>query len=118
MTGKCYYLATLGGWRRHAAKFAHSHYVTLDAGAGTPRGAEIPGDDARILALVEADEGAHNALEDDAEFEALPHPLAQTAISERARAALAAHGVTVSASTFDVAETMGRVHPLLRFRVF
>jgi len=72
----------------------------------------------RILLLVEADEGAHAALEDDAAFEPLPHPLAQRPVSTSSQAALAALGVAPGATTLDVAEAAGRVHPLLRHRVF
>lgn len=119
MAGKCYYLTTVGDWRRHSARFAHSHYVALEA---EPSRAAIeppkPGDATRILLLVEADEGAHNALQDDAAFELLPHPLVPKGISDSAAAALAGHGIGAEASTFDVTEVMGRVHPLLRFRVF
>lgn len=113
MTGKCYYLTTLGAWQRHAARFANSHWLALEPAAG-----EAAGDATRILALVEADEGAHLALEDDAAFEPLPHPFAQKPISDAAQAALAAHGVAPGATTFDAAEAAARVHPLLRPRVF
>jgi len=116
MTGKSYYLTTLGDWRRHMAKFAHSHYVVLDSSPG--EAAQEPSEALRILVLVEADEGAHNALEDDPTFEALPHPLQQKPLPEAARAALSGKGIGAGASTFDVAEMIGRVHPLLRFRVF
>jgi hypothetical protein len=71
-----------------------------------------------ILVLIEADEGAHLALESDADFHALPHPLSQKPISEAAQSALALFGVASGATTFDAAETLGRVHPLLRHRVF
>lgn len=139
MTGKRYYLATLNAWRRHAARFANSHFVVLDAsaesaaptpfappaeqiGAGncTPSDALSPGagDTTRILVLVEADEGAHLALEDDPLFEPLPHPLANKPISGAAQSALASHGVAPGANTFDAAEALARVHPLLRHRVF
>jgi len=110
MTGKRYYLTTLGDWQRHAARFANSHFVALDDAAAA--------DATRILALVEADEGAHLLLEDDAAFEALPHPLAQKTISDRAQAALVPLGVAPGATTFDAAEVLARVHPLLRHRVF
>ena len=93
MTGKCYYLTTLGAWRRHAARFANSHWLAFEAAAGEKSSSEQPasiaqaseatGDATRILVLVEADEGAHLALEDDAAFEPLPHPLAQKPISDR-----------------------------------
>jgi len=139
MTGKRYYLTTLGDWQRHAGRFANSHYISLDApGDSAVRGADdtaiddapaVPGasTDATtgtstgaimILALVEADEGAHLALEDDPAFEALPHALAQKPIPDRAQAALAPLGVAPAATTFDVAEILARVHPLLRHRVF
>jgi hypothetical protein len=72
----------------------------------------------QILVLIEADEGTHAGLEDDESFEALPHPLSQKPISAAAQAALAAHGVTSGASTFEAAEAVARVHPLLRHRVF
>lgn len=132
MTGKCYYLTTLDAWRRHAARFANSHWLALEAptleslSSARPANNEqaseatndAPGEATRILVLVEADEGAHLALEDDPAFEPLPHPLAQKSISEAAQAALAPHGVAPGANTFDAAEAVARVHPLLRHRVF
>jgi hypothetical protein len=119
MTGKRYYLTTLGAWHRHAAQFANSHWIVLGAAAPTDAPGDVASDDATpILVLVEADEGAHLALEDDASFEALPHPLAQKPISEAAQTALAAYGIAPGATTFDAAEAVARVHPLLRHRVF
>jgi hypothetical protein len=112
MTGKRYYLTTLGAWQRHAADFSNSHFLSLDAGAIALVEA------APILALIEADEGVHLALEDDAAFEPLPHPLANQPLSDAALAALSAHGVAPGATTFDAAEILARVHPLLRPRVF
>jgi len=111
MTGKAYYITTLGDWHRHAARFATSHWLALDGG---PQ----PNAATRIVVLVEGDEGAHVALDDDPAFEPLPHPLAQKAISSAAQAALAPHGVAAGATTFDAAEALARFHPLLRHRVF
>lgn len=71
-----------------------------------------------ILALIDADEGAHLAMENDAEFEALPHPLARVSVSRRVSAALVQFGVAHGDDTFTVAEKMARVNPLLRHRVF
>ncbi len=111
MTGKRYYITTLGAWRAHAPRFANSHFILLDAppAASTAAEADAPqapptasasasgegncspahapdgpnkhtsDDAAPILVLIEADEGAHLALEDEPAFEALPHPLAQKA---------------------------------------
>jgi hypothetical protein len=139
MTGKRYYLTTIGAWHRHAGRFANSHWLALGsapldnsftsaqdiAPVGTACSAPTESSSAasetdatRILVLIEADEGAHLALEDDAAFEALPHPLAQKPISEAAQTALAAHGVATGATMFDAAEAVARVHPLLRHRVF
>jgi hypothetical protein len=127
MTGKAYYLTTLGDWQRHAARFANSHFIVLGSGdvsAGAPgnappaRNPAIPGTDTKILVLVEADEGVHLSLEDEPAFEPLPHPLAQKPISDAAQAALAPHGVAPGATTFDAAEAIARLHPLLRHRVF
>jgi hypothetical protein len=115
MTGKAYYLTTLADWQRHAARFANSHWLALDSPA--PAGASL-NNDARILVLIEADEGVHLALEDNPAFEALPHPLAQKPISDAAQSALAPHGVPPGATTFDAMETLARVHPLLKHRVF
>lgn len=111
MTGKAYYITTLGDWQRHAARFVTSHWLALDGGSH-------PEAVTRILVLVEGDEGAHNALDDDPAFEPLPHPLAQKPISSAAQAALAPHGVAAGATTFETAEALARVHPLLRHRVF
>ncbi len=122
MTGKCYYLTTLEAWLRYAPRFVNSHFIVLGprdvTKEGTPSGAPMENNDGKIIVLIEADEGAHLALEDEPAFEALPHPLAQKPISNVAQAALALHGVTSGATTFDAAETLGRVHPLLRHRVF
>ena len=127
MTGKTYYITTLGDWQRHAPRFANSHFIVLrDAYVGAFAAANAPTDETpvmpdaqtKILVLVEADEGVHLVLEDDAAFHALPHPLAQKPISDAAQAALAPHGVAHGATTFDAAESLARVHPLLRHRVF
>lgn len=112
MTGRRYYLTTLAAWQRHASRCAESHFVmagNCDAEAGKA---------VAILALITADEAAHIALENDAEFEALPHPLARTPVSERVAAALAEFGVASGDDTFTVAEKLARVNPLLRHRVF
>jgi len=103
--GKAYYITTLEVWQRHAARFANSHWVALGASNA-------------ILLLVNADEGAHLALEDDDAFEALPHPMSQKPISDSAQAALATHGAPADATTFEVAEAASKIHPLLRHRVF
>ena len=116
MTGKAYYLTTLGDWQRHAARFANSHWLALDPAA--PLESVMPNNATRILVLIESDEGAHLALEDDPAFEALPPPLAQKPISDAAQSALAPHGVVPGATTFDAAEILARVHPLLKHRVF
>jgi hypothetical protein len=113
MTGKAYYLTTLSHWQRHAARFANSHWLALDSRADT-----APESATRILVLVEADEGAHLVLENDAAFEQLPHPLAQRAISTAAQEALTGLGVAPGATAFDAAEAVARFHPLLRYRVF
>src|ERR1700689_5305619 len=119
MTGKCYYITTLGACRCRATRFVNSDCVTLNETTPAVSSDEPVSDDATpIIVLVEADEGAHLALEDDAAFEALPHPLAQKPISQAVRDALASHDVPYGATTFDVAEIAGRAHPLLRHRVF
>ena len=112
MSGKRYYLSTLSAWQRHAARFNNSHWFAL------PSAGEVTSADTPVLLLVEADEGAHSALEDDPAFEPLPHPLAAKPISEAAQKKLAILGVPSHATTFDVAEALARFHPLLRHRVF
>ena len=114
MTGRCYYLTTLGDWKRHAPRFANSHWLALAVASADG----APDDSTQVLALIEADEGVHLALEDDAAYEALPHPLGQKPISSAAQAALAPHGVAPGATTFEAAEAAARIHPLLRHRVF
>jgi hypothetical protein len=111
MTGKLYYLTTLGGWRRHAARFVHSHWIALEA-------KRVLDDTSKIFVVVDADEGAHAALEDDPEFEAMPHPLSLRPVPDAGRDALWEFGVSAGANTFEVAEAAARFHPLLRHRVF
>lgn len=131
MTGKRYYISTIADWQRYASRFSNSHWFALTPGqidghqACGAEGEPVSDDglgpsqaNTPILLLVEADEGAHLALEDDPAFEALPHPLAQKAISARAESTLSSLGVQAGATTFDVAESVARLHPLLRHRVF
>ena len=127
MTGRRYYITTLADWHRHAHRFANSHWLALsndDSAIAsrelTDAAPALPGvsDATRIIVLVDADEGVHLALDDDAAFEALPHPFAPKAISHAAHEALAAHGVAPGSTTFDAAEAIARAHPLLRPRVF
>lgn len=128
MTGRRYYLTTVSAWQRHLPRCAEAHFVVLsdaDAQGAVSAGCAassarpaVPDDTAVILVLVAADEAAHIALENDAEFEALPHPLARTPVSERVAATLAPFGVAAGDDTFTVAEKLARVHPLLRHRVF
>ncbi|MGH9782324.1 MAG: hypothetical protein ACRD33_10960 [Candidatus Acidiferrales bacterium] len=111
MHGRRYYFTTLGAWRRHAEQCAETHFVAV--------GAEDAANDATpIVALIEADEGAHLAMENDAEFEGLPHPLARTPVSPRVADALGQFGVERGDDTFAVGEKLARVNPLLRHRVF
>jgi hypothetical protein len=114
MTGRTYYLTTLGAWRRNACRYANSHWVPADPSMNT---AEINAA-TTVLALVEADEGAHLALEQDAKFEALPPVLAAGPVSTEVAMALSKYGLAAGATTLDVAEAVGRVHPLMRYRVF
>jgi hypothetical protein len=127
MTGKSYYLTTLGDWKRRAGCFANSHWYLLaeqkcESAAQRPTASASPfgefDDSARILVLIEADEGTHGSIEDDGAFAALPHPLSQKPISERARAEMAAFGVESGATVYDATEVFARRHPLLRHRVF
>jgi hypothetical protein len=126
MTGKLYYRTTLAAWQRHAHRFAASHWIALEQGIARPENSAplldatpTPPDGATpILVLIEADEGAQIALEDDPAFEPLPHPLAQKPISTATQSALALHGIPPGATTFEAAEALARVHPLLRHRVF
>jgi len=114
MLGRSYYLTTLDAWQRASARFASSHFAHANPAGSAPG----PPNLSQILAFVEADEGVHNALSSDPEWEALPHPLSNKPVSARVAAALAAHGVTAGATTFDVADAVARAHPILRYRVF
>ncbi len=99
-------------------ELTHASCTMPDVGADFPAHDAQPSAATRIIVLVDADEGVHLALDDDAAFEALPHPFAPKAISHAAHEALAAHGVAPGSTTFDAAEAIARAHPLLRPRVF
>jgi hypothetical protein len=138
MTGKRYYLTTLRDWKRRAASFTTSHWLLLEPQTGANAMSErhdrtsesanemsnghVQGatrdEEARILVLIEADEGTHGSLEDDKSFEGLPHPLSDRPISTSAHTALEGQGVRSDDSMFDVTEAVARAHPLLRHRVF
>jgi hypothetical protein len=130
MTGKSYYLTTLRDWKRRAPTFSSSHWYSL-AGQDSERQEsgreesttpskifENTDDSARILVLVEADEGIHGSIEDDEAFFALPHPLSQKPIAESEQSEMAPFGVEAGATVFEATEVFSRKHPLLRHRVF
>jgi hypothetical protein len=114
MSGRAYYMTTYAAWREFCPCFSGSHWVAADPAV---EGSEFV-DTTAILALIEADEATHARLEQHAQFAALPHAIASTPVSDEISASLAGHGVGPGASTFHVAEALGRVHPLLRYRVF
>lgn len=120
MTGRAYYLTTIGDWQRHAAHFSNSHFIVLDSSKSNPLDGKLAAANAgaKIFVLIEADEGVHLSLEDEPAFEPLPHPLAQKPIPSAAQTALEPHGLAAGATTFDASEIVGRIHPLLRHRVF
>jgi hypothetical protein len=133
MNGKCYYLTTIGAWRQHAGRFANSHFIVLTSapervkdadasseasGAGDSESTPFGSNATPILVLFEGDEGAHLTLEADSAVTPLPHPLAQKRIPEQVKTALAQHAIPENATTFDTAEILARIHPLLRHRVF
>lgn len=118
MIGKSYYLTTLGAWRQHASRFANSHYFALAS-------EDAVADETPILALIEADEGIHNALARDSQFTPLPHPLSPKPVPQQVQALLAEQGIragpeaiAAGPTTFDLAEALAEKHPLLRFRIF
>jgi hypothetical protein len=115
MTGRRYYLMTFSSWRSHAAHCAETHFVDLNA---PQEQGSATNDGTLVFALITADEAAHIALENDAETEPLPHPLARTPISERVAGALAPFGIAAGDDTLTVAEKLAHVNPLLRHRVF
>jgi hypothetical protein len=111
MQGRTYYLTTLQEWRKESVRFTASHYVHADLNsASTP--------DSRVLVMVEADEGTHNALSQSPFWQELPHPLSSKLIPETVAQALSTHGVTPFNSTFEATETVANNHPILRYRVF
>jgi hypothetical protein len=127
MTGRRYYLANLMAWQRHAPRCAETHFLVVAApeeGTAAPKSTTVENggpsrnDATLVFALITADEAQHIALENDAQVEPLPHPLARTAVSERVAEALAPYGVVSGDDTFTVAEKLARVNPLLRHRVF
>ena len=128
MLGRTYYMTTLAAWLRSAGRFATSHYAHTNPANERPAGRESTPEStpettpetstAKILALVEADEGVHNSLAADPEWEPLPHPLTNKPVSEATAAALTAHGVTPNATTYDVADAIALAHPIMAYRVF
>jgi hypothetical protein len=114
MTSRAYYLTTLEEWQRQSPRLAQSHWVALAGAPGAGEGAGA----GEILALVEADEGVHLALERHPGFQPLPHPLSAKPVPPEVAAKLAALGAAPGANTFDIAEAAAAAHPLLRHRVF
>lgn len=114
MTGRTYYLTKYAPWRELSPRFAGSHWAAADPAVGP---SDLT-DTTAILALIDADEATHAEIEQNTHFTALPHPLSRVPVSDVAISVLAGHGVRPGASTFDVAEAVGRAHPLLRYRVF
>ena len=140
MTGRAYYVTTIAAWSQHATRFPSSHWVqlgtsiqsvpSLSAGlAGNPTKCltqqsspvGVTMDEAHatpILAVIEGDEGVHLMLERHPDFCALPHPLSTKPIPAQVSAQMAHCGIPAGATTFEVAERMANLHPLLGYRLF
>lgn len=111
MQGRTYYLTTLSAWRAESAHFTTSHYVHADSTSPASS-------DTTILALVEADEGTHNSLAQNPVWQELPHPLSAKIIPEAIANAFSSLGVTPFSSSFELTESVAKLHPILRHRVF
>jgi hypothetical protein len=111
MQGRTYYLTTLQAWQTEASYFTTSHYILADPNSEAAA-------ETKILAMVEADEGKHNALSQNPLWQELPHPLSPRLIPETITEALSSHGVTAFSNTFEVIEKLANNHPILRYRVF
>jgi hypothetical protein len=111
MQCRCYYLTTLSEWTSKSAQFTASHYILADLNR-----AATPG--TRILVIVEADEGAHNSLSQDSNWQELPHPLSPRMIPANVADELSSHGVTTFNTMFEALEAIAMSHPILRHRVF
>jgi hypothetical protein len=111
MQGRTYYVTTLSAWQVESAHFTTSHYLHAD-----PRSAASP--DIKILALVEADEGTHNSLSQNPAWQELPHPLSPKIIPEAIANALSPLGVTPFDSSFELTESVAKLHPIMRHHVF
>jgi len=109
MQARTYYLTTHRAWLRESLRFTTSHYVHAD-----PSTTLAP--ETKILALVEADEGIHNALSQNPQWQELPHPLSSKPIPPSVSEALAPQGVSTSATTFEATETVAKNHPIMRYR--
>jgi len=109
MQGRTYYITNLESWQREATRFTTSHYIHAD-----PQAAPAP--NTKILAMVEADEGTHNSLSQHPQWQELPHPLSSKPIPTSAAEALAPHGVSPFATTFEATEAIAKNHPILRYR--
>lgn len=111
MQGRSYYLTTLSAWQIESAHFTTSHYIHADPTSAASA-------DAKILALVEADEGTHNSLSQNPVWQELPHPLSPKIIPEAIARALSSLGVSPFSSSFETTESVAKLHPILRHRVF
>jgi hypothetical protein len=128
MTGKLYYVTTLGDWKRRLGSYVNSHWFALasvqsageeiESQPGPGSGELNVHDSAQIIVVIEADEGSHAFLEDDASFEQLPHPMSTKHVSSSATAAMMVLGVHPGSPVFEAVEVAGGFHPLLRHRVF
>jgi len=111
MQGRTYYLTTLQAWQTEASYFTTSHYILADPNSEAAA-------ETKILAMVEADEGRHNALSQNPLWQELPHPLSPTLIPETVADALSSQGVTLFITTLAATEKVANNHPILRYRVF
>lgn len=107
MTGKAYYRMLYQDYKLHLDKFKQSHWMPcVEAGELT--------DDTEIVVYVEADEGAHLALESDSNLHAMSSITAGSTMCSDCVTALQHHGVTAEDNMYKAARKLAQSNPALR----
>ena len=109
---KSYYIATLSVIKEHGPKFYTYHGLPLD------HPAEVSKDQSEFIWIVEAEDSAHMALEQDERVTVLASPMSLKPLDEAHVEKLKNFGVKSGHHTMDLSNILFKIMPTMRHSRF
>ena len=108
MIGRSYYVTTIQNWKSQLGQLNGSHWLVIDDTVEDPT----------IIVLISADENVHRSLQSSMGWTILPHPMSGNSIGVELAASLSKYGLNENSTTFDVANILQSISPVMGLNGF